>query len=120
MQENLKVQDVNLLIDIMADLATVVDVPAQFFKSLVRDAELPENWVQELGQWPPNNRIAAQYLIKWAEAKGINPKNKDFYTLGCILQALFPLVGLNKAAVIAAVMVRYRLIQSNRLLRSLD
>lgn len=119
MQESLKVQDVNQLIDIMADLATVEDVPVQFFKSLVSDAELPKNWVQELGQWPSNNRNAAQRLIKWAEAKGINPNNKDFYTLGCILQALFPLVGLDKAAVITAVMVRYRLIQSNRLLNEL-
>ena len=114
-----KVQDANLIIDIMADLAGDFDVPAQFFKALVNDAELPKNWVQELGQWPPNNRIAAQRLIKWAEAKGINPNNKDFYTLGCILQALFPLVGLDKASIIAAVMVRYRLIQNDRLLNEL-
>jgi endonuclease G, mitochondrial len=119
LQESLKVQDANRIIDIMADLAVNFDVPAQFFKSLVSDAELPKNWFQELGQWPPDNRIAAQRLIKWAEAKGINPNNKNFYTLGCILQALFSRVGFDKQSVIAAVMVRYGLIQSERLLNDL-
>lgn len=119
MQENLSSKDVNRLINIMAELATVENDSTQFFRFVTNDADLPKNWVQELGQWPMNNRIAAQRLIKWAESKGINPRNKDFYTLGCILQALLPLVGIDKAAVIAAVMVRYRLIQSDSLLNEL-
>jgi len=120
MPEQLQVKDVDLLVDIMADLAfESSDSHAVVFKNWLRRADIPRNWIQAFG--PSSSiRIAAYEMITSFYNRGINNNNQDFNTLGSILQVLLSdEVGLDKASIIAAVMVRYKLIQNDQLLNEL-
>ncbi|MDB9345690.1 hypothetical protein PN456_06125, partial [Nodularia spumigena CS-586/05] len=75
MPEKLKPEDVKRLIGIMAKLAIVEDDPPLFLRNLVTEATLPTYWVAEVAILPKNINLAATKLIRWAEAKGINPEN---------------------------------------------
>ena len=121
MQDDLKVKDINLLVDIMADLAFESgDSHAVVFKDWLQRANIPRNWIQSFGQGPADTRAAARKLITSFYNRGINKDDPDFNTLGSILQVLLSdEVGLDKASIIAAVMVRYRLIQDDQLLNQL-
>ncbi|MEH2362106.1 trypsin-like serine peptidase [Nostoc sp.] len=121
MPEQLKVKDVELLVDIMADLAFESnDSHAVVFKDWLQRANIPRNWIQDFGLWPANTRFAARKLITSYYNRGINKCDPAFNTLGSILQVLLSdEVGLDKASIIAAVMVRYKLIQDDQLLNEL-
>lgn len=117
MLEQLQVKDVDLLVDLMADLAEAGDSHAVVFKDWLQRADLPKNWIQAFGQWPADTRIAARKLITSFYNRGINNNNRDFNALGSILDVLISEeMGLDKASIIAAVMVRYKLIQDDQLL----
>lgn len=121
MSEQLQVKDIDLLVDIMADLAFESnDSHAVVFKDWLQRANIPKNWIQAFGQWPADIRIAARKLITSYYNRGINNNNRDCNTLGSILQVLLSdEVGLDKASIIAAVIVRYKLIQDDSLLNEL-
>jgi endonuclease G, mitochondrial len=120
MSEQLKVKDIELLVDIMADLAfNLDDSHAAVYKDWLRRANIPKNWIQAFGQWPPDSRAAARKLITSYYNRGINNNNPDFNTLGSILNVLFEELGFDKASIIAAVIVRYKLIRNDQLLNEL-
>lgn len=121
MPEQLQVKDIDLLVDIMADLAFESgDSHAVVFKDWLQRANIPKNWIQAFGQWPTDTRIAARKLITSLYNRGINNNNRAFNTLGSILEVLLSdEVGLDKASIIAAVIVRYKLIQDDVLLNEL-
>ena len=122
MAEQLQVKDVDLLVDLIADLAfeSAAGDHAVVFKDWLQRAELPRTWIQAFGQWPTDTRIAARKLITSFYNRGINNNNRDFNALGSILNVLISEeVGLDKASIIAAVMVRYKLIQDDQLLNEL-
>lgn len=120
MPEQLQVKDVELLVDLMADLAEAGDSHAVIFKDWLQRADLPKNWIQAFGQWPADTRIAARKLITSFYNRGINNNNRDFNALGSILNVLISEeVGFDKASIISAVMVRYNLIQDDQLLNEL-
>ena len=121
MPEQLQVRDIDLLVDIMADLAFESgDSHALVFKNWLERANIPKNWIQSYGQWPSDIRVAARKLITSNFNRGINKNDVSFNTLGSILQVLISdEVGFDKASIIAAVMVRYKLIQNDQLLSQL-
>ena len=124
MPEQLQVKDVNLLVDIMAALAFKSgDSHAVVFKDWLQRANIPENWIQAFGQWPVNTRTAARQLITSYYERSTNNNDPRFNTLGSILNVLIDPeegeLGFDKASIIAAVMVRYKLIQDDQLLNEL-
>ena len=120
MSEQLKVKDIELLVDIMADLAfNSDDSHAAVYKDWLERANIPKNWIQAFGQWPSDTRAAARKLITSYYNRGINNNNRDFNTLGSILNVLFEELGFDKASIIAAVIVRYKLIRDDQLLNEL-
>jgi endonuclease G, mitochondrial len=120
MSDELHSDDVTLLVNMMADLGFAYGNHVELFRNWLHQAKLPKNWIMDFGEWSPSTSIAARKLITWAESKGSNLNNNDFSTLGSILQVLiFGEIGLDKASIIAAVMVRYKLINNQRLLNEL-
>jgi hypothetical protein len=118
--EKLSIDDQNILVDIMADLGFASSNYAELFKDWLQRADLPKEWVMNFGQWPNDIRISARQLITWAEAKGTNPNNSDFYTLGSILNVLISgEVGLDKSSTIIGMIVRYKLIHDKDLLNEI-
>ena len=118
--KKLDINDQDILIEIIADLAFASSNYAELFRDWLQRANLPKEWIMSFGQWPTDIRIATRQLITWAESKGINPNNSDFSTLGSILNVLISgEVGLDKASIIAGVIVRYKLIHNECLLNEL-
>ncbi|BAY12972.1 trypsin-like serine peptidase [Calothrix sp. NIES-2098] len=121
MQEQLQEKDIKLLVEVMADLAyNSQDSHPVVFKDLLQRANIPKKWIQAFGQWPSDIGAAARTLINNCYSRGINNNDPKFNTLGSILQILLSEeLGLDKASIIAAVIVRYKLIRDDQLLNEL-
>jgi nucleoside phosphorylase len=118
--KQLQAKDVDLLVDIMADLAfDSNDGHPVVFKNWLTRTDIPKNWIQSYGKFSSDTRIAASELVRSLYTRGINNGNPNFNTLGSLLEILFDEVGFDKARIIAAVMVRYKLIQNEKLLNEL-
>jgi hypothetical protein len=118
--EKLSINDQNILIDIMSDLAFASGDHNEIFRDWLQRADLPPEWIMNFGQWPNDIRIAARQLITWAESKGMHPQDHDFSTLGSILNVLISgETGFDKASLIAGVIVRYNLIYNEDLLNEI-
>ena len=118
--KQLPAKDVEIIVDIMADLAfDSNDGHPVVFKSWLKRTDLPKNWIQSYGRFSSDTRIAARELVTSLHSRGINNNNPDFNTLGSLLQILFEEVGFDKARVLAAIMVQYKLIQNEKLLNEL-
>lgn len=109
------------LIKILAKQAAFSRVgPEAFFRNLVLEANLPDEFVMELaGGWTGSAELDARSLVRWSITKGINPKDPKFTTLGSILHPLLQDVGLDIASFIVALIVCYRLYCNEILLEEL-
>ncbi|MDZ7969125.1 MAG: trypsin-like peptidase domain-containing protein [Nostoc sp. DedSLP03] len=114
-------KDINKLANILAtQAADALVAPQMFFRDLVRRAGLPQRWNQETaGVWTGDTPRDARRLIDWALAKGINPLDKTYTTLGSLLNPLLEDVGFDIASYIVALIIRYQLYQSKSLLEDL-
>ncbi|NEP53498.1 MAG: hypothetical protein F6K65_33755, partial [Moorea sp. SIO3C2] len=64
-----------------------------FFKNLIKSADLPQKWKNELADpWTGQTDEDAHKLIKWAIDKGINEDNEK-HTIVCILEILKEYLG---------------------------
>ena len=119
MEEKLQIEDVKRLQVIVLALAKGQNYE-QLFPFWMEQADIPEQWIQSLGKWPSDTRIAAHKLITSLYDRGINNNDKKFNALGSVLNFLMSEeVGIDKASVIAAVMVRYNLVKDKQLLNEL-
>ncbi len=113
--------DTEELIKILASQATVAPIgPQAFFRNLVLQANLPQNFVMEvIGVWTGNPDVDARNLVYWAVNKGINPQDSRFTVLGSILKPLLQNVGLDIASLIIALIIKYHLYRDADLLKKL-
>ena len=121
MQDSLLTRDVDLLEEVIADRAfEESDSPTKLFRFWLGRAQVPKQWIQNFGQWPSNLRIASRSLITSLHNLGINP-NDGNNTLGSFLYFLIinSELGLDKASLMAAIIVRYGLIRDEQLLKDL-
>ncbi|MDJ0691999.1 MAG: trypsin-like peptidase domain-containing protein [Xenococcaceae cyanobacterium MO_188.B32] len=114
-------RDTEELIKMLARQATFAPIgPQAFFINLVRQANLPQNFVMEvIGVWTGNPDFDARTLVQWAVNKGVNPQDPRFTVLGSILKPLLQNVGLDIASQIIALIIKYRLYRDADLLREL-
>ena len=113
--------DLEKLVSILARAATFsLDGPEAFFRDLLRSANLPEAFFMEaIGQLRGAPDAIARQLVHWAKAKGTNPQDSRFTTLGSLFQPLLPKSGLETATTLVASIVRYRLYRNPQLLDAL-
>jgi len=113
--------DIDRLVDILAKQAgRHFDGPRVFFVDLVDRAHLPERWTLKLaGVWKGDPYIDARKLFQWAIAKGINPQDRRFTTLGAILRALLPDLGVAEASTVVAIIFVYGLYRDPKQLNNL-
>jgi serine/threonine protein kinase len=90
--------------------------PKIFFPELVERADLPDEWVDTLSTlWESSPDVAAKKLVKWAVGKGTNRSDPQFSTLGSLLYALLPDLGLETSSYVVALVRRYGLLQAGAL-----
>jgi hypothetical protein len=114
--------DIDKLAIILADQATSsLDTPKAFFRNLVKNANLPKEWLYEIvDSWMANPADNARNLIKWALEKGINTQEPEFTTLGSILHPLLQNLGLEQLQFVIELMIRCNLYEDKKpLIKSL-
>jgi endonuclease G, mitochondrial len=115
---------VDRLVDILgkqAGSSAVTVDPKVHFRNLVRASHLPETWTNELaGVWVGDPYIDARSLVMWAAARDRNPADARFTTLGSVLTAALPGLGLDGRATIVAIVVTYGLYVDKELLGALE
>lgn len=121
MSITIKHSDIDGLVDILAKQAgRHFDGPRMFLLDLVDRAHLPERWTLKLaGVWKGDPYIDALRLVRWGIAKGINPEDRRFTTLGAILRALLPDLGAAEASTVVAIIFVYDLYRDKNLLDNL-
>ena len=125
MAENRKLShnEIDKLVDILADQAatSMALSPQGYFRDLVRRTKLPSKWKRRLaGAWTGDPESDARKLVEWAEAKGINPAERELTTLGTLLQVLLEDdVGLEERSWLAALITVHKLYRDESLLNSL-
>jgi endonuclease G, mitochondrial len=90
MARQLKPRDVKQLAEVLGKQAVVFPggVPA-YYQDLVQRANIPESWKREIaGVWTGSADFDARRLVRFAEAKGINPRDRDWTTLGSLLRTV--------------------------------
>lgn len=116
----MKHKDVDRLVNLLARnaLAAPANVGVQgYFRSLIMGANLPPEFrEQRAGGWTGAASFDARELVNWALARGVNPANPQYTTLGSILEPELGSSGLDTASTIAAIMVAYKLIRDPALL----
>ena len=110
-------QDIERIVQVLAVQALAsLDDPKVFFRSLVREANLPQAFKFELGSlWSSDPKADARNLVIWAIAKGGNPADPRYTTLGSLLEPLLPKLGVEDAQLLVAVIVAYALFYDRRL-----
>jgi len=118
---NLSGEATDLLVDILAEqAATHFAGPVLFYRDLINRTTLPSRYKLQLaGGWAGDPLMDARRLIRWAEAKGVNPADGRYTTLGSLLTALLEDLGLGNANKVVAVIVAYDLYLDDDLLESL-
>ena len=92
---------------------------AGYFVSLVKQADLPSNWIAGLLVWSGVPKVDALNLINYALGQGTNPKDERFDTLGSFLQVILDDLGLEDQRTLVAIIVAYRLYHDQKLLDGL-
>jgi V8-like Glu-specific endopeptidase len=88
---------------------------SSFFKNLILQLNLPlQVTMSRVGALQGSPEPDARNLITWAAVFGINP-NDHVPTLGSIALSLLPLSGAEDAAMLAAIVVYYRLVPQDKL-----
>ncbi len=108
---NLRKVDADRIERILAKYVAVQpSTPQDFFNFLVSRAGLPDVWVQNLrGTWRGAIPMDAHNLVKFAKEQGVNPNDKRYTTLGCILNELLPYLGFEDRVAIVALIIKYDL-----------
>ncbi len=84
--------------------------PKIYFRNLVNGAGLPSQFRQEVaGTFTGNLQVDARNLVRWAVGKGINPQDKRYTTLGCILRDLIEDVGFEDRVELVSLILSYQL-----------
>jgi len=107
---------------ILARLAANSSSDSQrYFQDRVNRTDLPPAWKMEVARvWSGNTRGDARQLIRWAEAKGVNPRDKRYTVIGSLLTVLLAdNLGLEDAATIATIIASDRLYADTQLLDDL-
>lgn len=109
------------IVEIMAEEARVSqDGPEDYFQNLVRNTTLtPKFKDQRQHGWSSNPYNNGRALVDWALAKGGNPADPKFTTLGSFLQVLLPTLGVEDSRWITTFIVAYRLYRDNVLIEDL-
>lgn len=113
----LPVADVNRVAEVLAMQAAVADDPAGYLRDVVHRADLPQSWrLQVLGKRFGDLASGARELVRWADARGVNPSDIRFTTLGSLVTPVLDDVGPDIAGDLVAVIVARRLFQDESLL----
>lgn len=114
-------EDKNRLGEILAiQAANAQPNPNDFFKGLVQEADLPENWKREKsGVWTGNPNIDSLKLIDWALSKRVNPNNNKFTTLGSIIYVFMNYLGYDERCEIAQIIINNNLVLENKSLEEI-
>jgi V8-like Glu-specific endopeptidase len=114
--QSLSADEEDRLVNLIARQAGAARVdPVVYLRDLVSRAHLPEDWQLELaGGWTGNPMIDSRNLVKWTAAKGVNRGDSTRTTLGSLLEALLPQLGLDDASWVMAVIVTRRLVIDRR------
>jgi endonuclease G len=115
----MKEKDIDRLVKLLVNNALSADPEVGvkgYFLSLVKRATLPLAFKSQRAGWTNDADFNARELVTWALARGINPDNSRYTTLGSILEPELERSGLDTASTIAALMVAYKLIRDPALL----
>lgn len=116
--------EVDRLVEILAEQAATTALggsPSLYFLNLVNSANLPTTFTMQVaGTWSGDVSIDARNLLLWATAKGINPKDPRYTTIGAVLTAALPGLGLDRAATVVATIAGRQLYRDPGLLRRLE
>lgn len=93
--------------------------PAGYFRDLVKQSNLPKNWVASRLTWTGVPATDANDLITWADNQGTNPADPRFKTLGSLLQTTLENLGLEEQRTIAATIVAHGLYNDAKLVHEL-
>jgi hypothetical protein len=108
--------DKDQLVELLAKQAANAEDAKDYFKDLVRRADLPDRWKRNLaGVWRGNANMDARFLVDWAIAKGVNPNNRNFATLGSLVQPFLTDLGFDDAIKVAALVAVYELYRGKNL-----
>jgi hypothetical protein len=117
--KHLQVDDVNSIVDIIADLAyNSTEDSSVIFKNWMERADIPRNWIQSFA-CSRDVRIASRELVNHLYGRGLNINNPNFNTLGSLLKVLLDEIGLDKASIVMSVIVKYNMIRDRELLKKL-
>jgi len=116
-------QDIQRLVQLLTKNALTAPMKVGvegYFHGLVMEANLPPSFqAQRAGGWTGAASNDALELVNWALARGVNPADPRYTTLGSILEPELDRSGLNIAATIAALIVTYKLYRDPALLEAL-
>jgi V8-like Glu-specific endopeptidase len=118
---DLPTQDVERLALAIAVLASTSPVgPTAYYRDLTSRAGLPLNWVMEIsGTWTGNAIADARALVRWAVARGVNPADTRYTTLGSILSVVLDSQGAEEQNSTVALILAYDLYRDKDLLARL-
>jgi V8-like Glu-specific endopeptidase len=106
MATSLRVSDKDTLVDLIGGQAILAETPQRYFSDLIREADLPPEFVGETsGRWHGDAFANARWLLDWAAAKEINPQDWRYTTLGSVLTPLLKRLGLQARRDVAAVII---------------
>ena len=116
----MKYADEEMLVELLADQALASGDTKRYFARLIQQADLPKEFkYQRAGAITGQPDADARGLIDWALNQGGNPKDRRYSTLGAILGPEIRQFGVEKAGVVAAMIVVYQLYSDPRLLDDL-
>lgn len=93
--------------------------PAGYFRDLVKQSNLPPQWIASRLIWTGVPRTDARDLIDWALSQGTNPADPSFHTLGSLLQPTLENLGLEDQRTVAATIVAHGLYTDKKLIEEL-
>lgn len=120
---HMELQHKNIIVGVLADLATNgIISPFQFFRSLLQQTTLPPAMKQQLANVGANAAdFDARSLVEYGLSHDINPVDQSYTTLGSILRVIIEsdAYGLETRRQLAIIVVSYRLYQDDEALRDL-
>jgi hypothetical protein len=93
--------------------------PAGYFRNLVRQSNLPPQWIAGRLTWTGVPSTDALDLINWADNQGTNPADPRYKALGSLLQPTLENLGLEDQRTVAAAIVAHDLYTDAKLVQDL-
>jgi V8-like Glu-specific endopeptidase len=120
-RSDLPAQAVERIAQAIGDLAsTNFSGPTAYYRDLISRAGLPPIWAMEIsGVWTGNAIADARALVRWAIARGVNPADTRYTTLGSILSAALDGQGAEDQNKTVALILAYDLYRDRDLLARL-